>query len=466
MATNKKQLNILVIDDDPVIRNLTRSILKQKSNVYAVEKPSLAFKILSNETIDILICDYHLPEMNGLKVLQKVKDEYPEIEVIMISNAGNMDTVIDALRKGAADFFRKPFTAAQIWVAIERTKRYAELNSSLSHYKEKVSLLKKEVNKGLGQVIIGKSTEIKEIKQQMQMVAQTPNTSVLIIGESGTGKELVARGIHNMSSRKEEMFGAVNMSAIPELLFESEFFGHQKGSFTGAIFDKAGWFESTNKGTLFFDEIGEMTMPLQVKLLRVLEDRKFVRMGTQREQDFDIRIIAATNKTIKELSSGKVFRTDLYHRLGVFVIHIPPLRARKEDIRALANNFLGIHAKNIGKQITSIHPDVYELLSAYPFPGNIRELKNLMERAVIVCQSEQLLPQHFNINSSISGSGETSALNSPIYDLKELEKVTIIRVLQKVNFNKAEAARILNLEWNALYRRIQKYNIEFPKENS
>jgi len=466
MTTNNKQLNILVIDDDPVIRNLTRSILKQKSNVFAVERPSLGFKVLTNETIDILICDSLYPEMIGLKVLQKVKEEYPDIEVIMISNAGNMDTVIDALRKGAADFFRKPFTAAQIWVAIERTKRFAELNSNLSHYKRKVSLLKKEVSNNKGHTIIGKSAELKNIKQQMQMVAQTPDTSVLIIGESGTGKELVARGIHELSSRKDEMFGAVNMSAIPESLFESEFFGHKKGSFTGAIADKAGWFESTNKGTLFFDEVGEMTMPLQVKLLRVLEDRKFVRMGTQREQDFDIRIVAATNKSIDELTNGKDFRTDLFHRLGVFIIHLPPLRERKGDIQALADNFLQIHSKNIGKQILSIHPDVYEMLSKYPFPGNIRELRNLMERAVIVCQTEQLLPQHFSIHTASFQAEESNMLNSPVYDLKELEKQTIIRVLQKVDFNKAEAARMLNLEWNALYRRIQKYNIEFPKESS
>lgn len=463
MAANERQLNILVIDDDPVIRNLTRSILKQKSNVYAVEKPSVAFKILSNESIDILICDYHLPEMNGLKVLQKVKEEYAEIEVIMISNAGDMDTVIDALRKGAADFFKKPFTAAQIWVAIERTKRYAELNSHLSQYKRKVNLLKREVTNKSGHTIIGKSSAIKNIKEQMKMVAQTPDTSVLIIGESGTGKELVARGIHELSSRKDEMFGAVNMSAIPESLFESEFFGHRKGSFTGAIADKAGWFESTNKGTLFFDEIGEMTMPLQVKLLRVLEDRKYVRMGTQREQEFDIRIVAATNKTIEELSSGKDFRIDLYHRLGVFVIHIPPLRERKEDIKELAENFLNIHSKNMGKQIKSIHPDVYDFMLQYPFPGNIRELRNLMERAVIVCQTDQLLPQHFNITKPTSSDGVTGDANQPVYDLRELEKQTITRVLQKVNFNKAEAARILNLEWNALYRRIRKYNIEFPQ---
>lgn len=339
MVINEKQLNILVIDDDPVIRNLTRSILKLKATVYAVEVPSLAFKILKNEKIDIIICDFQLPEMNGLKVLEKVKTEYPGIEVIMISNTGNMDTVIDALRKGAADFFRKPFNASQIWVAIERTKKYAELNSNLSQFKKKVNHLKSEVRKELGYTIIGKSADINNIKEQMKMVAQTPDTSVLIIGESGTGKELVARGIHNMSSRKDEIFGAVNMSAIPEALFESEFFGHRKGSFTGAIADKAGWFETTNNGTLFFDEIGEMSMPLQVKLLRVLEDRRFTKVGAQLEQIFDTRIIAATNKTIEELMTGNNFRTDLFHRLGVFVIQIPPLRERKKDIADLIDHF-------------------------------------------------------------------------------------------------------------------------------
>lgn len=459
MELKEKQLSILVIDDDPIIRNLTRSILKQKANVYAVEVPSLAFKILKNESIDIIICDFRLPEMNGLKVLEKVKTEYPEIEVIMISNTGDMDTVIDALRKGAADFFRKPFNASQIWVAIERTKKYAELNSGLNQYKRKVSHLKGEVKAVFGHTIIGKSTDIKNIKEQMQMVAQTPDTSVLILGESGTGKELVARGIHDMSSRRDEIFGAVNMSAIPEALFESEFFGHKKGSFTGAIADRAGWFETTNKGTLFLDEIGEMTMPLQVKMLRVLEDQTFVKLGAQLEKSFDIRIVAATNKSIEKLTDGKSFRTDLFHRLGVFIIDVPPLRERKGDIPELAEFFFRMHLKKIGRKISGIHPDVYNFLKEYSFPGNIRELKNLMERAVIICQEDQLLPQHF---TSVNLIPQKEINHEHIYDLKEIEKQAIIRALHKVNYNKAEAARLLNLEWNALYRRIQKYNIEFP----
>jgi DNA-binding NtrC family response regulator len=459
----KKSLNILVIDDDPVIRNLMRSILKEKSNVFAVETPSLAFKILKNEPVDIIICDFQLPEMNGLQVLEKIKEEYPDIEVIMISNSSDMDTVIGALRKGAADFFKKPFTAAEIWVAIERTKRFSELYSDLNQYKKKTSLLQKEVNQVLGYQIIGTSVDIENIKQQMKMVADTPDTSVLIIGESGTGKELVARGIHNLSKRKDEFFGAVNMSAVPESLFESEFFGHKKGSFTGAIADKAGWFETSNKGTLFFDEIGEMSRSLQVKLLRVLEDRKFTKVGTQREQQFDIRFIAATNKTLKHLTDGKDFRSDLFHRLGTFIIQLNPLRERKSDLPELSYYFLSSLSKKMGKSISRIHPSVFDLFNNYSFPGNIRELKNIIERAVIVCQKgKELLPQHFSLLLSKDSSISPMKQDHNSFDLKELEKQTIINALQKVNYNKAEAARLLDLDWNALYRRILKYKIDFP----
>lgn len=459
----RKTLNILVIDDDPIIRNLMRSILKEKSNVFAVETPSLAFKILKNEPVDIIICDFQLPEMNGLRVLEKVKEEYPDIEVIMISNSGDMDTVIGALRKGAADFFKKPFTAAEIWVAIERTKRFSELYSDLNQYKKKTSILQKEINQALGYQIIGTSVDIENIKQQMKMVADTPDTSVLIIGESGTGKELVARGIHNLSKRKDEFFGAVNMSAVPESLFESEFFGHKKGSFTGAIADKAGWFETSNKGTLFFDEIGEMSRSLQVKLLRVLEDRKFTKVGTQREQQFDIRFIAATNKKLEYLTDGKDFRSDLFHRLSTFIIQLNPLRERKSDIPELSYYFLSSLSKKMGKSISRIHPSVFDLFNNYSFPGNIRELKNIIERAVIVCQKgKELLPQHFSLLLSKDSSMSPLEQDRNTFDLKELEKQTIILALQKVNYNKAEAARLLDLDWNALYRRILKYKIELP----
>lgn len=463
-------MNILVLDDDPIIRNLLRSILKTKATVFAVERPSIAFKVLKEQKIDLMISDFMLPEQNGLSVLETVKEEYPGLEVIMISAEGDMNTVIGALRKGAVDYFKKPFTAEDIWISIERTRKFAELNANLSSYKAKNQQLRQLINQQSGHEIVGQSQSTRSIINQMQQVAKTQDTSVLILGESGTGKELVARGIHQMSSRKDEVFGAVNMSAIPESLFESEFFGHKKGSFTGAIGDKAGWFEMADKGTLFFDEIGEMEMSQQVKLLRVLEDRKYTKVGTQKEESFDIRIIAATNKTIDEMSSGRQFRADLYYRLSTFIIYLPPLRERGQDIPLLIDHFFKMFSQKMGKSIQGIHPDTYAILNTYSFPGNIRELRNLMERAIILCDGKQITPDHlpefirpaelikpvdFNPAAGIPSDEE-------IYDLKEIEKFTIIKALNKTGFNKNEAARLLNIEWNALYRRMQKFGIQEP----
>ncbi|HKK43054.1 MAG TPA: sigma-54 dependent transcriptional regulator [Bacteroidales bacterium] len=462
----KQKLGALVLDDDPVIRNMLRSVLKDKLEVYAVEAPSVAFRILKNEKIDFLICDFRLPEMDGLKVLEKVKEEYPGIAVIMISSAGDMDTVIVALRNGAVDFLKKPFSPNEILVALERTRKFSELNTDLSRYKKKNTLLNEVVNDELGTSIVGSSPAIKTIREQMSLVAGTPDTSVLITGESGTGKELVARGIHSLSRRKEELFCAVNMSAVPESLFESEFFGHKKGSFTGALTDKAGWFETANGGTLFLDEIGEMTMSLQVKLLRVLEDRKFTRVGTQNEQVFDARILAATNKNIEELSSGKTLRVDLYHRLSTFIIEVPPLRERLSDLHELVDHFVDKLSRKLGKQVRNVHKDVCAMLSSYSFPGNIRELKNIIERAIIICTSDEITPDNIIMgNTGLHNRGAAQQVTET-YDLAEIEKHTIVKALKAVNYNKAEAARLLNIEWNALYRRINKYHIELPSENS
>ena len=455
MEDNK--LSILIIDDDPIYRRLSGSILQDRFNVFTAEAPSVGFNILKTKKIDFVICDYRLPEMNGLEVLERIKRDFPHIETIMISDSGNMDTVIEALRQGAIDYFKKPFTPADIWLSIERTLKYTELKHSFDNEKNKNKHLKELVDREFGVEMIGKSPIINDIKSQMRMVAQTPDTSVLILGESGTGKELVAKGIHNLSNRKDEFFGAVNMSAVSENLFESEFFGHKKGSFTGAITDKAGWFETSNKGTLFLDEIGEITSNLQVKLLRVLEDRTFTKVGTQSSKAFDVRIIAATNKPIEEISTGKNFRLDLYHRIGTFIIYLPPLRERKADIPELVEHFLNYFSKKMGKNVTKVHKDVYEMLNNYNFPGNIRELRNLMERAVILCNSNELSTHNFQL-LKLPGISESSQSLETL-DLEELEKRAILKALEKTNNNKSEAAKLLNIEWNALYRRLQKYNI-------
>ena len=452
------RLNILIIDDDMVYRRLSSSILQERFNVFTAEAPSVGFKILKTQKIEYVICDYRLPEMDGLEVLDRIKTDYPNIELIMISDSGDMDTVIEALRRGAVDYFKKPFTPADVWMSIERTEKYAQLNKKYKVEKTKNIHLKEIVDREFGVEIIGSSNEINEVLSQMRMVAQTPDTSVLILGESGTGKELVARGIHNLSSRNNEIFGAVNMSAIPENLFESEFFGHKKGSFTGAIADKAGWFENTNKGTLFLDEIGEMTPALQVKLLRVLEDRTFTKIGTQNQQKFDIRIVAATNKPIEDISNGINFRVDLFHRVGTFIIYLPPLRERKGDIVLLANHFLKYFSIKMNKNIESFHNESIKLLREYNFPGNIRELKNIMERAVILCTGNELLPSHLLMLNNKFNKSNQNDLNT--FDLEVIEKSTILRALKKTNNNKSEAAKLLNIEWNSLHRRMQKYGIE------
>jgi len=452
-------LNILIIDDDLVYRRLSSSILQERFNVYTAEAPSVGFNILKTKKIDYVICDYMLPEMNGLEVLERIKTDYPHIELIMISDSGDMNTVIEALRRGAVDYFKKPFTPSDVWMAIERTQKFAQLNKKYNVEKTKNSILKEVVDREFGVEIIGNSNEINEVLTQMRMVAQTPDTSVLILGESGTGKELVAKGIHNLSSRNNEIFGAVNMSAIPENLFESEFFGHKKGSFTGAIADKAGWFENTNKGTLFLDEIGEMTPAMQVKLLRVLEDRTFTKIGTQTQQHFDTRIVAATNKPIEDISNGVNFRVDLFHRVGTFIIYLPPLRERKNDIPLLANHFLKYFANKMNKNIDSINKESIQLLKNYNFPGNIREMRNIMERAVILCIGNELLPSHFLMVNNISQKNNSNK-NLNTFDLEQIEKATILKALEKTNNNKSDAAKLLNIEWNSLHRRIQKYGIE------
>lgn len=452
-------LNILIIDDDPIYRRLSSSILKERFNVFTVETPSAGFQILKNQRIEYVICDYRLPEMNGLEVLARIKTEHPQVEVIMISDSGDMDTVIEALRRGAVDYFKKPFTPADIWMAIEKTRKFSELKKEYHSEKNKNTQLKKLVDSEFGVEMIGSSKIIADTKNQMRMVAQTPDTSVLILGESGTGKELVARGIHNLSKRKDEFFGAVNMSAIPENLFESEFFGHKKGSFTGAISDKAGWFETANKGTLFLDEIGEMTPSLQVKLLRVLEDRTYTKVGTQNSNNFDIRIMAATNKPIEAISAGKEFRLDLFHRVGTFIIYLPPLRERKSDIPELVKYFVDMFSKKMGKNINRIQPEVFELLANYNFPGNIRELRNIMERAVILCSDDTMRVESFSLMNTF-GNAEKKDFCFDTYNLEEIERKTILKALEVSNNNKSEAARLLNIEWNALYRRLQKFEIK------
>ncbi len=449
------KLTILILDDDKLYATMAHRMLKKDFAPLVALSPSNAFNIFKQKKIDILICDFHLPEMNGIEVIKEVSELYPETEIIMISADADKNTVIDALKLGAADFFNKPFNFDDIILSIEKTKKFKSLKTQVHEFEVYKSVVNDEL-KGRNDIeIISSCSEMQMIKEIMYKVAQTDDTSVLITGESGTGKELVAKSIHYLSERKGNYFAAVNASAIPNELFESEFFGHKKGAFTGAIKDRAGWFEIANKGTLFLDEIGDMPYNLQIKLLRVLEDRKYVKVGSQSEHLFDVRIVAATNKNIRE-AENENFRLDLLHRLSTFEIRIPALRERTEDIPLLLNHFIKTFTKKMKKNSKKIDAETIKNLSRYSFPGNIRELKNLVERAVILCDDDMITSEYFPIiqnNNTAPQNGED------IFDLEIVEKNTILKALKKAGNNKSYAAELLNIKWNALHRRLAKYDI-------
>ncbi len=451
-----KQLSILVLDDERIVRDELKEFLELLDfNVYTAGLPSEAIQVLKTEAIDLAIFDIKMPEMDGITLLKMVKQEYPNLEIMMISGHGEIDSVIDAMRKGAIDFFQKPINLNEVKLSIERTIKFINLSKKLANSQETNSFLQKLLEEQNNVQIISKSKKMEEVLVAMSQVGKSPDTSVMITGESGTGKELVAKGIHVFSDRKNHPFHAVNCSAIPEHLFESEFFGHKKGSFTGAHEDKAGWFEVANKGTLFLDEIGDMPINLQKKLLRVIEERQYIKVGTQKSQSFDIRIIAATNQAVKDQSLKGDFRLDLYHRLSTFEIHLPPLRERKEDIPLLVAHFAAIFAPKMNKSIPYIEQGLEERLKCYAFPGNVRELRNVVERAVILSTSNTLKFEDFK---SIL-KDETALIIEDQFDLELVERSLIKKALDKCANNKSQAAKLLNISWNALHRKMTKFHI-------
>ena len=455
-------LNILVLDDEKIFRDEITEFLENDSfHVFSAEKPSEAFGILENNEIDVMILDLRLPEMDGIQVLQKVRQSWPDIEVIMITGHGDMEAVIQAMRNGAVEFFPKPFRLLDMKAAIQRTKRFINLNHRLKEIKQSYNFLSKELRENVGYEIIGSSKAIRQVVELMSRVAKADSTSVLITGESGTGKELVARGIHFLSNRNNAYFHAVNCSAIPDTLFESEFFGHKKGSFTGATEDKEGWFEIAHGGTLFLDEVVEIQPNMQSKLLRVLEERKIRRIGAANDIPVDVRIVAATNQNIKKfLEEGKL-RNDLYFRLNSFEINIPPLRERREDIPELLNYYVKILSTKLNRKVKGFESNLIRRLQSYDFPGNVRELRNMVERAIILSDNETLSIKDF----AFMGISDMEELFLPepeheIFDLDEIEKRVILKALERSGYKKTEAAQLLNITRQALDRRLEKYDID------
>ena len=378
----------------------------------------------------------------------------------MVSAHGEMDTVIKALRLGAFDYLRKPFRHIDIQIAIERSQKYLQLQQSLKRAEEKNSLISKNLEEKIDRQFIGVSLQILEVFEQATTAANYPDANVLITGESGTGKENIARIIHYSSSRKDHVFAAVNSSAITETLLESEFFGHKKGSFTGAINDKMGYFEVCNHGTLFLDEIADMPFNLQAKILRATEEKVVTRVGDTNHIRTDFRIISATNHDIEERVERKNFRLDLLHRLNTLHIHIPALRERPEDIKPLVEHFIEYFSIKMNKPNIQVAKEVFDTLKKYDFPGNVRELRNMTERAIMLCKGNLLGVDDFRFKSHKT---EKAIPKDEVVDLKLNEIKMIRKALQICKYNQTCTADMLGITRDALIRKMKKYDITVTK---
>ena len=456
MAIQNK-IKLLILDDEKQFtEELSGFFQGSDYESYEANTVEEGKKILISHNIDLLILDVRLPGVNGLDILKEVKAQYPAMEVIIISAHGDMDTVIKAMRYGAFDYLRKPFRYIDIQIAIERTQKYLLMNRKLKQMEERNSLISKTLEEKIDRQFIGLSPQIQEVFEQAITAAKYPEANVLITGESGTGKENIARIIHYSSPRKDHVFCAVNSSAITESLLESEFFGHKKGSFTGAISDKMGFFEVCHEGTLFLDEIADMPLALQAKILRATEEKVITRVGDTNTIRTDFRIISATNHDINKGVEKKKFRLDLLHRLNTLHIHIPALRERTEDIKPLLTHFVDIFSTRFNKPGIQISKEVLPALLAYDFPGNVRELRNMAERAIILCKGNVLGLHDFPLRP-VNPSGLYD--NTKSTNLKTNEILLINQALKDSGYNQQAAADALGIHRDALSRKIKKYGI-------
>lgn len=456
-----EQIKVLVLDDEKNFTDEIEEFLLNEGFIsFISNNVQKARSILKNNDIDLLILDVRLKGISGLDILQEVKNEYPKLEVIIVSAHGDMETVIKALRYGAIDYLKKPFRHVDIQIAIQKTRKFIDLQRKIKNFEEKNSLISQNLQEKIKRGFIGESYQIKEILEMALTAAKYKDTSVLITGESGTGKENIARIIHYESDRKENIFCAVNSSAISDTLLESEFFGHKRGSFTGAISDKKGFFEVSDEGTLFLDEIADMPLNLQAKILRAIEEKTITRVGETEPISTDFRIIAATNHDVDKLIKQKKFRLDLLHRLNTIHIHIPPLRERADDIEPLLDHFVVEFAQKLNKPVSRIDKETVRMLKNYSFPGNVRELRNMTERAIIISKGESLTVSDFQAKISI----EPESHKDKVYFNLEENESNLIRLALKIkNYNQNKTAEILGITRDSLIRRMKKYNIYVNK---
>ncbi|MEZ7891596.1 MAG: sigma-54 dependent transcriptional regulator [Candidatus Wallbacteria bacterium] len=401
--------NILIVDDEKLLRwSLTTELKEYGFNVYSCELADEGFKIVKENVIDFCIFDIRLPDYSGLELLRKVKQLQPDIYVIMITAFAEVETAVEALKLGAYDYLIKPFNLEKLKHVIKKAIETNELKKEVSFLKQK------EQKKFQQEKMIGNHASMAKIFELIEKLANVAVSTVLITGESGTGKGLIARAIHYSGLRQNKPFVEINCSTLSESLLESELFGHEKGAFTNAINQKKGLFEIADGGTLFLDEIGEMTMSLQAKLLKVIEDKSFKRVGGVKDISVDVQIVAATNKDLqKEIQKG-AFREDLYFRLNVIPMHMPPLRDRIDDIKVLAGHFISYYNSVFKKQVKGLSEDAAEVMKMYRWPGNVRELKNVIERAILLESSDYILPEHMHLNVDMCKKADNVNLESAV----------------------------------------------------
>jgi two-component system, NtrC family, response regulator AtoC len=465
MLPERKQ--VLIVDDEPNLRKILSAQLSRDGyDVLTAEDGEQGLTQLREHHIDLVITDLKMPRVDGMTLLKRALEEEPELPVVMITAHGTIDTAVEALKRGAFDFVTKPFDKDEVRQIVAKALRTRELGGA--------DATSTPASRGARFGIIGSSPGIAELYAILERVADTP-TTVLITGESGTGKELVARALHEHSSRKDKPFIKVNCAAIPKELIESELFGYERGAFTGAVASKPGRFELANGGTLFLDEIGEIPIEMQVKLLRALQESEFERVGGIKTIRVDVRLVAATNRELKRLIASGSFREDLFYRLNVVPIRLPALRERTTDIALLVDHFLVKFNERLKKKVESVHREALDLLVAYPWPGNIRELENVVERAVLFCDTHELnasdlppdirgIPALANVplpeaDLQAALAGEGGLKEHVKVAMSRLERELVSRALQQTGGNVTHAARLLKISRKGLQLKMKELGL-------
>lgn len=451
---------ILIVDDEERIRQSLSGVLADEGyQISEAKEGAQALKQIENDPPDLVLLDIWMPGMDGIEVLERIKSLSPSLPVIMISGHANIELAVKATKLGAFDFIEKPLSLDKVLLTVNNALKVAKL--------EQENLALRQVVERRYE-IVGASPAIQHLKEQMKIVAPT-NGWVLITGENGTGKELVARGIHQMSLRADKPFVEVNCAAIPEELIESELFGHEKGAFTGALTRKRGKFDLANEGTIFLDEIADMSLKTQAKILRILQEQRFERVGGTEMIFIDVRVIAATNRDLKEEIQKGRFREDLFYRLNVIPLHVPPLRERKNDIPLLVEHFLDEFCRENHKEKKKITPEALDLLISYSWPGNVRELKNIVERTVIMTRGSVIeakdVPEP--VQRAAKSPPEMAFFDYPLLKdaRREFEKRFIMKKLMENDENISKTAEMIGIERSNLHRKIRSYGIGLKKEN-